>query len=225
MSSRRIRIAIDGPASSGKGTVSRAVAASLGYLHIDTGALYRAVALSAKRAGVSWEDPAALTALVVSLPLSLVSDGAEAAVHVDGEDVSDAIRGADMGEGASAVARHPGVRDGLLGLQRRLAVGGGVVMDGRDIGTIVLPDAELKVYLTADLEVRARRRTDDLALRGEVVPYDKVLADLTVRDHRDMTREVAPLRAAHDAVVVDSSLLSVDAAVRAVVESARQRGA
>jgi cytidylate kinase len=220
-----IRVAIDGPASSGKGTVARGVARALGYAHVDTGALYRAVALVARDRAVSWDDGVALGELTARLGLELVPDPSGGRVRVDGVDVTDRLRTAEVGSGASAVARHGPVRAGLLALQRALAAGGGVVMDGRDIGTVVLPDAELKVWLTASSEERARRRTAELVSRGESVRYAVVLADLQARDARDMGRAVAPLRPADDAIRIDTTSIGVEEAVETVLRLAHVRGA
>jgi cytidylate kinase len=200
-----ITIAVDGPASSGKGTVARAVARELGYAYVDTGAMYRAVALCAERRGVSWEDENALAALASGLRFRFSWRGELLRVEVDGEDVTSEIRLDQYGTGASRVSRQPAVRLALLGLQRALGAAGGVVMDGRDIGTVVLPDAELKIYLDADVHERARRRYEEILRRGEAVVLEQVLAAMVERDRLDMQRDVAPLRPADDAVVIDST--------------------
>lgn len=207
----RIAIAIDGPGSAGKGTIARAVARSLGYAYVDTGAMYRAVALFAGRAGLDLDAPDedALTQLARRLQFAFGWDGDILQVEVDGEDVTRAIRSEEAGQGASRVSALPGVRQALLGLQRELASEGGVVMDGRDIGTVVLPEAELKIFLDAELEERARRRHEELVRRGEVVRFDAVLEDLRARDARDRSRDTAPLRPADDAVVIDTTDLTI----------------
>ncbi|HMV67426.1 MAG TPA: (d)CMP kinase, partial [Myxococcota bacterium] len=161
-----ITIAVDGPASSGKGTVARAVARALGYAYVDTGAMYRSVALVASRRGVGWDDEPALADLAAGLSFRFGWDGARLRVEVDGEDVTAAIRADTFGTGASRVSRLPRVRAALLDLQRALGAAGGVVMDGRDIGTVVLPAADLKVYLDADVHERARRRHAEIVGRG-----------------------------------------------------------
>jgi cytidylate kinase len=221
-----ISIAIDGPASSGKGTVARGVARALHYHYVDTGAMYRAVALVAMRRGVPWEDPEELGALAAGLAFRFEWDDDDVLhVIVDGDDVTRAIREDALGTGASTVSRHPEVREALLGLQRALGRQGSVVMDGRDIGTVVLPDAQLKVYLDADLDERARRRHDELLRRGESYTFDEVKAGIHARDRQDSERAAAPLRIADDAIVVDTTELSIPQAIRKVLELAHQRGA
>jgi cytidylate kinase len=214
---RRLIIAVDGPGSSGKGTVARRVAAALGYRYVDTGSMYRAVALLCRRRGVAWSDGDAVAALARGLTLDFDWDGDVLHVFADGEDVTREVRDDEIGQGASLVSRHPGVRDALLGLQRQLAAGGGVVMDGRDIGTVVLPNADLKVYLDASLDERVRRRHEELLRRGETVALDEVHDALVLRDRQDSERAVAPLRVAPGAVVVDTTDLTVRQAVDALL--------
>jgi CMP/dCMP kinase len=221
----RLTIAVDGPAASGKGTVARGVARALGYQYVDTGAMYRVVALMAERAGVDWGDEGALTELARALRFSFRWDGDALGVVIDGEDVSQAIRADDIGRGASRVSTHPGVRQALLGLQRDLASAGGVVMDGRDIGTVVLPNADLKVFLDASLEERARRRHEELLGRGEAVTLDEVRRALAERDRQDTERATAPLRPAEDAVLVDSTAATIDEVVATLLHSVRVRTA
>lgn len=211
-------IAIDGPGSAGKGTVARGVARKLGFQYVDSGAMYRAVALFAERRGVALDDEAALTELAAGLRFRFGWDGDVLMVQVDGEDITRAIRSERAGHGASRVSALPGVRGALLGLQRGLAAMGGCVMDGRDIGTVVLPDAEVKVFLDADLDERARRRHEELVRRGEVVAFESVRGDLSDRDERDRSRESAPLKAAVDAVVIDSTDLSVRQVIERVLD-------
>ncbi len=218
-------IAIDGPASSGKGTVARAVARGLGFSYVDTGAMYRAVALEAARRGLDLGDGEALGRLARGLDLDFRWGGEGLTVLLGGRDVSEALRGEAAGQGASAVAVHPPVRAALLELQRGLARGGDVVMDGRDIGTVVLPEAALKVYLDAALDERARRRHRELAQRGVHTSYELVYRELAERDARDMGRAAAPLRAAGDAVVLDTTALSAGEAAEQIIELARARGA
>ncbi len=217
-------VAIDGPAGAGKSTVSRRVAHRLGYTLVDTGALYRALALRANEEGIDWSDGAGLGAPASRIDLSLVAgtDG-EPRVLVDGRDRSADIRTPSISQGASIVSAHPEVRDALLALQRRLGADGGVVLEGRDIGTVVFPDAELKVFLTATAEERARRRQRELEARGTAAPFEQVLAEIRERDHRDSTRPVAPLKSAGDAVSVDSTGLSFDQVVGRIFELARER--
>ncbi len=213
-------IAIDGPAGAGKSTAARRVAQALGFVLVDTGALYRAVALVAKERGVVWADGLALGQLASGLSLSFEAGGEGPRLIVEGRDRSDDIRTPDISQGASIVSKHPEVREALLGLQRRLGAEGGVVLEGRDIGTVVFPDAELKVFLTASVEARAHRRVEDLARRGIDEDVEKVLAEIRERDERDSTRAVAPLRPADDAVRVDSSNMSLEEVVSHLVDLA-----
>ncbi len=219
-------VAIDGPAGAGKSTVARRLADELGFVLVDTGALYRAVALAAQRAGLSWSDQAPVTelarALVGRRALSFARDPDRGIrVRLDDEDVSDAIRSADIGMGASTVSAYPTVREALLDLQRQAGLGGGVVLEGRDIGTVVFPGAELKFFLTAHARVRARRRFDELVAKGAQTTLEETLADVIRRDHQDTTRAVAPLRQAEDAVLVDSSEMTVDQAVQVMIARVR----
>ncbi len=222
---RGISIAMDGPGSAGKGTVARGVARALGYQYIDTGSMYRAVALYARRSGIPWSDQVQLARLASALRFRFVWNGDVLRVEVDGEDVTREIREDVVGQGASNVSVHPLVRTTLVELQRALAAEGGVVMDGRDVGTVVLPDAELKVFLEAGLDERARRRHDELARRGEPVSFASVRDALEARDKQDRERAASPLKAAPDAIHVDSSDLTIRQAIDAVLALAHQRGA
>lgn len=219
---RTLTVAIDGPAGAGKSTVSKTVARALGYTLVDTGAIYRAVALLAQRRGVSWDDELGLEAVVRNLEIDFRLDNGTNRVWVNGEEVTDVIRTPQMDQGASKVSSHMRVRQGLLALQRRLAGRGGAVLEGRDIGTVVCPDAEVKVFLDASVEERARRRFRELEKRGETPGYEQVLADVRARDSRDRQREHAPLRIADDAVVLDCTQLTPQQAARRVVELAQQ---
>jgi cytidylate kinase len=221
-------VAIDGPAGAGKSTVARRLAARLGFTLVDTGALYRAVALASRRSGVAWDDEAAVVEvarrIVAARALSLLPHADKGMkVLLDDEDVSDAIRAADMGMGASRVSAIGGVREALFQLQRQAGERGGVVLEGRDIGTVVFPDAEVKFFLTASPEVRARRRYDELVMRGERVDYDATLADVRRRDQQDSTRPIAPLKQADDAVLIDSSGRPVDEVVEEMAERVAAR--
>lgn len=220
---RRLTIAVDGPGSSGKGTVARGVARALHYQYVDTGAMYRAVALLARRRGLSWDDGPAVAALAATLRFAFDWDGDLLRVEVDGDDLTREIRADDVGQGASRVSRHREVRQALLGLQRALGAGGGVVMDGRDIGTVVLPDADLKVFLDASVDERARRRHEELVRRGEAVHLAEVREALIARDRQDRERDVAPLRPADDAVLVDTTDLTIRQAVDTLLALVAER--
>ena len=226
MTDRRIVVAIDGPAGAGKSTVAREAARALGYMLVDTGALYRGVALIARERNVPWTDGAALGRLAESLSLELrpAQDGS-ARLFIDGRDRADDIRTQAISMGASDVSKHPEVRDALLGLQRQLGKNGGVVLEGRDIGTVVFPDAQAKVFLTASPPARAGRRVTDLRDRGIDADFDTTLAEVQARDAQDEGRAVAPLRPAEGAVIVDSTELGIDQVVARVVEIARAAAA
>ena len=210
-------VAIDGPAGAGKSTVSKAVAKALGYTLVDTGAIYRSVALMAQRQDVDWDDEEGLAGVVGQLDISFSFDEDVNRVFVAGEEVTSAIRVHLISTGASRVSSHPRVRAGLLELQRRLAGQGGAVLEGRDIGTVVCPDAEVKVFLDASAEERARRRQSELRSRGEQAEFDTILRDIEERDRRDRERATAPLKAAEDAHVLDSTKLTVDEVIEAIV--------
>jgi cytidylate kinase len=221
-------VAIDGPAGAGKSTAAKRLAAALGFALVDTGAIYRAVALAASRQGIAFDDDARLAGVLQRLDVRFepLPAGGGQRVLLGGEDVSQAIRTPPMSLGASAVSARPVVRAGLLELQRRLATAPGnrgAVLEGRDIGTVVFPDADLKVFLTASPEVRARRRHAELQARGDPASYQDVLADQTRRDRDDSTREVAPLRPADDAVLLDTSALGLEEVVAALVRAAEPR--
>jgi cytidylate kinase len=213
-------VAVDGPVGSGKSTVARRAAARLGYVYLDTGAMYRAVGLLAIEEGVALEDEEAVVALTRGARLEFVADGRLLAA---GRDVSEAIRTLEIGAAASRVSALPGVRRLLVDQQRALADEGDIVMEGRDIGTNVFPDADVKFFLTARPEVRAVRRTAELRASGDHVDEDQVLAAIVERDRRDCTREVAPLRKAADAIEIDTSSLTLDEVVTAVVDAVRER--
>lgn len=221
-------IAIDGPAGSGKSTVARLVAERLGITYIDTGAMYRAIALKALRMGVSWDDEATLTDLAESCQIKLtglcLGEGAvwQSRVLLDGEDVSNAIRTHHISEGASRVSAWPGVRQALLDKQREFARRNSVVMDGRDIGTVVLPHAQVKIFLTASLDERTRRRVSELLKRGREsdAVFEQIRADLQSRDANDSGRAVAPLKPAMDAILLDTTSLSISEVVQRIIDIA-----
>jgi cytidylate kinase len=215
---RKLIIAIDGPVGSGKSTVARRVAESLGYSYLDSGAMYRALALAALRAGVSLDDPAELERLTESTRIDFErhSDGQRVRLH--GEDVTDAIRAQEISHAASKVAALAGVRRVLVAEQRRAGSGGAVVMEGRDIGTVVFPGAELKIFLDASLEVRARRRWLQQQEKNEPAIYERTLVETRERDQRDRERVTSPLVRAADAVLVDNT----DETARLIVLLARE---
>ncbi len=208
-------VAIDGPAGVGKSTAAKGVAKALGFALIDTGALYRTVALLADRSGVRWEDGDALAQLIKNHRFAFDSKGM---LYVDDESVEPEIRSARISAGASKVARHQAVRDALLEIQRDLGRGGGVVLEGRDIGTVVFPDAEAKFFLTASSKVRARRRFLELCQRGETVTIEEVEWDQDRRDEQDRNREIAPLRQAEDAVPIYCDDLTAEQVITTITQ-------
>lgn len=212
-------IAVDGPAGTGKSSVSRGLARSLGARYLDTGAMYRIVTLAVVRADVDLADTLAIEAAAADVPLSVGYNPDEDRAYLDAEDVSAEIRGDAVTKAVSAVSAVPAVRARLVGLQRELATGpGSVVVEGRDIGTVVLPNADVKIFLTASAEERARRRNDQNVASGLGDDYEAVLADVKRRDHLDSTRAVSPLRAADDALVVDTSDMSETEVVSQLLE-------
>lgn len=211
-------IAIDGPSASGKGTVAARVAAALGWAYLDSGALYRLTALYARQQGVAWDDEAALAQLAAALPVAF----ADGAVLLDGQAVDEAIRGEDIGMGASAVAALPQVRSALLQRQRDFLTAQGLVADGRDMASVVFPQAALKVFLTASAEVRAQRRARQLGLALDGAAFAQILADIEKRDAADRSRTVAPLQPQADAHILDTSALDIDASVKKVLDWYRQ---
>lgn len=216
-------LTIDGPVSSGKGTVARLVAARLGWHLLDSGALYRVLGYHARNQGVALDDEVALVTMAQSLPVRFVEQQGDTAVILDGEDVSNIIRQESVGELASQVAVLQPVRDALLARQRAFAEAPGLVADGRDMGTVVFTSAPLKIYLTASAEERARRRFEQLKEKGFGATLATLVEDIRTRDDRDMNREVAPLCPADDAVVIDSTTLSVDDVVDRILDEAAAR--
>jgi cytidylate kinase len=211
-------IAIDGPVGAGKSTVARALAQRLGYRYVDTGAMYRSVAWQATHRGIDLDDRAAVAEVARAIEIEFVPGAGGQRVVAQGTDVTEAIRSPRMSEGASIVSAYPEVREALVALQRRMGEGGGVIMEGRDIGTVVFPDAEVKIYLDASLDERARRRHKELRAKGEAITFEGVREALRERDHRDSTRAHSPLRAAPDAVVIDSTTLTVAQIVDEIVQ-------
>lgn len=223
---KRLVVAIDGPAGAGKSTVTKLVASRLGYVVIDTGALYRIVALSAQKSGIDWDDAERVgehaESLVAQGAVSLENNAlGQTRFYLAGEDVSDAIRTLEIGKGASKVSAHPRVRQALLQMQRDAGKHGGVVLEGRDIGTVVFPNADAKFYLTASVDVRARRRFEELRARGESPELEAVKREVIDRDHRDSSRPIAPLKQAPDAEIVDSSGMSIEQVVEHIVQRVR----
>ena len=207
---KKIAIAVDGPAGAGKSSISKVVANTLGYLYIDTGAMYRAVAWKATQAGIGADQEEELAVLLEKLQLELLPGEGAAKVLVGGVDVSEAIRSPEISRQVSVYAQQPQVRKTLLSLQREMGAAGGVVMDGRDIGTAVFPQAEVKVFLTASLQERAHRRWLELQAKGEAIEESLVAAEMESRDKQDEQRELAPLVQAADAYLLDTSGLSID---------------
>lgn len=219
-----ISVAIDGPSGAGKSTLARQAARELGFLYVDTGAIYRTVALSAVRAGIEPSDAQRLIPTLNSLDirLSYGEDGVQH-MYLNGEDVSEAIREHSISQHASTVSAIPEVRAFLLELQRELARTNHVIMDGRDIGTVVLPDAQVKLFLTAAPEARAKRRCLELTQRGQDTPYETVLHDIIKRDEQDTNRPIAPLRQAEDAVLVDTTYLDLEQSLQAILTAIKEK--
>lgn len=210
-------IAIDGPAGAGKSTIAKLIAKKLGYIYVDTGAMYRAMALYLLREGVDKESAPAIEEACKRADISIEFINGEQVVTLNGENVNGLIRTEEVGKMASVSSANPKVREKLVALQQKLASEKSVVMDGRDIGTVVLPDAYLKIYLTASAKVRAKRRFDELSLKGEQCDFEVILKDIIERDERDMTREISPLRQADDAVLLDSSDMTIEMVANKVI--------
>ncbi len=215
-------VAIDGPAGSGKSTTARLVAERLGFLYLDTGAMYRALTWKVLASGGDPHDQSLVARIARETRIEMRRDASGARVLVDGEDVSDDIRGARVSREVSWVARVPEARGVLVERQREIAAQGGVVVEGRDIGTVVFPDAAVKIYLDASLEERARRRRRELEERGPAPPLEEIAGDLAARDRLDSERDLSPLRRAPDAILIDTTEMSVDEQVEAVVGRVRE---
>lgn len=217
MTEKLFSVAIDGPSGAGKSTIAKAVAERFGFIYVDTGAIYRTVGLAVSRAGIDPQDTDAVVGLLPALDIAL-RHGEDGLQHMflNGEDVSGLIRTPEISMYASKVSALPPVRAFLMEMQRSMARRTSVIMDGRDIGTVVLPDAALKIFLTASAEARAERRYKELLEKGQSVSYDDVLCDMAERDKNDTTRAAAPLRAADDAVLLDTSALSLAESIDAV---------
>lgn len=203
-------IAIDGPAGAGKSTIAKKVASGLGFIYVDTGAMYRAMALFLMREGVDADDHAAVSQKCKEADITIRYENGEQVVYLNGENVNGLIRTQQVSRMASLTSPNPDIRKRLVELQQKLAADADVVMDGRDIGTCVLPNAEVKIFLTASSKVRAERRYKELAEKGEKCDIDVIEKEIIARDHQDMTREISPLQAAEDAVFVDSSYMSIE---------------
>ncbi len=216
-------IAIDGPAGSGKTTTAKLVADKLGYTHLDTGAMYRAVAEKVLRLGINPANADAVSKVVDNTTVELKKSSGSLCVYLDGEDVSTKIRTVEVTRAVSAVSSIPAVRQAMVTQQRNMGQAGGVVLEGRDIGTVVFPNADVKVFMIAGLEARARRRKEELQHRGSDIPLDVLMKEIEERDRQDSTRETSPLQKADDAVELDTSTLTIEQQVEFVVKQAHRR--
>lgn len=214
---KKLTIAIDGPSGAGKSTVGKSLARRLGYIYIDTGAMYRAVALKAREKSVGMEDENTFYRLTSSLHITFAPEEGQTRVLCDGEDVTEAIRSPEISRLASDISKRKGVREALVEKQREMGRGGGVVLEGRDIGTVVFPDAEVKFYLDAEAEERGRRRFKELFEKGMKVNFKETLEEVMRRDHNDMSRDLSPLRKADDALLIDTTERSVEEIVEEMV--------
>ena len=215
-------IAIDGPAGAGKSTIAKEVSKRLGFIYVDTGAMYRAMALSCLRAGVDVTDEAAVTKTIDKADVKIAYKDGSQIVLLNGEDVSTEIRKEEVGKNTSKIAVYGKVREKLTVLQKELAATNDVVMDGRDIGTSVLPNANLKIYLTASVETRAKRRYDELVAKGENPDLKVIEEDIVARDYNDSHREISPLTQAEDAILVDSSNMTIEEVVTTIIDYSKK---
>jgi cytidylate kinase len=218
-----LAIAIDGPAGAGKSTIARRAAKQLGFIYVDTGALYRAIGLFMLKHGIETTDAPSVCSLLKDVEISLTFQNGEQRVILCDEDVSDKIRTAEVSMAASNVSAIPQVREFLFALQRNLAKTNNVIMDGRDIGTVVLPDAQVKIFLTASPEERAKRRYEEMIQKGQKVEYDAVLSDLRTRDYNDSHRAVAPLVPAENALIVDTTGNTLEQSVEQLVRIIKEK--
>lgn len=221
--SKVINVAVDGPAGAGKSTVSRRSAKELGFIYVDTGALYRAVGVNALRKGVNTRDKQAVAATLGNVSVDLVFENGEQKVLLNGEDVSTEIRTPAASMAASDVSAVPEVRAFLFDLQRDIASRNSCLMDGRDIGTVVLPDAQVKIFLTASAEERARRRCLELEQKGTPQDYENVLAEINERDYNDSHREIAPLKPAHDSVMLDTTSMPIEQVIDSIIKIVKEK--
>lgn len=224
MSEKVFAVAIDGPAGAGKSTIAKELSKKLGVIYVDTGAMYRAMALFLIRQGIKSSETEEISKKCEEADISISFENGQQVVTLNGENVNGLIRTEEVGNMASASSPNPDVRKKLVALQRKLASEKSVVMDGRDIGTVVLPNAKVKIYLTASSAVRAKRRYDELTAKGESCDMEKIEADIIERDHRDMTREISPLRQADDAVLVDTSDMSIAEVQERLLNICREKG-
>ncbi len=218
-----IRIALDGPGGAGKSTVAKAVAKELGIVYVDTGALYRTIGYYVRKKDIDPHDRDAVTAILGEINIEVRYEDDKQKVYLNGEDLGDKIRTPEMSMYASAVSAIPSVRAFLLETQKDIARKNSVIMDGRDIGTVILPDAEVKIFMTASAECRAMRRYRELLARGVQASYEAVLSEMNERDHNDATREIAPTAQAEDAVLLDTSELNFDQSVEAVIRIVKEK--
>lgn len=218
-----INIAIDGPAGAGKSTIAKTASKNLGYIYVDTGALYRTIGLNALRQGKNTKDPDEVVPTLADVKVSLRFVDGEQRVFLGEEDVSEAIRQNEVSMAASNVSSIPAVREFLFDLQRNIASENNCIMDGRDIGTVVLPDAKIKIYLTASAEARADRRFKELTEKGQSVDYNVILEEIKKRDYQDMNREIAPLKKAEDAILVDTTELNLEESIDYMVKVIKER--
>lgn len=220
---KKVKIAIDGPAGAGKSTVAKLVAKKLGYLYIDTGAMYRALTLKAMEINIDLKDEVELNKYLVNHTIKLINENNIQKVIIDGEEVTEQIRTPEVTRNVSLVASHPIVRNTMVDLQRKLSTFGNVVMDGRDIGTYVLPTANLKIFLTASIEKRANRRYKELINKGYEANLESLIKEISLRDKKDQERSVAPLQKADDAILVETSNLSIDEVVRKILSYVKEK--
>lgn len=218
----KITIAIDGPSASGKSTVAKIVAKKLNYIYIDSGAMYRSVCLYCLSHDIDINDEAAVSAALIDMDIDMDATGV---IYLNGENVSDKIRQDHISIGASVVSQYQAVRDALVAKQREIAAKGGTIMDGRDIGTVVLQDAELKIYQIASSETRAKRRYEDNLSRGLEADYNKILAEIEQRDYQDTHREISPLKKADDAIEIDTSDLEIEEVVELIMNLVKEKEA
>lgn len=216
-------VAIDGPAGAGKSTIAKKIAKQMGLVYVDTGAMYRALALFMIRNGIATDDLESMNTRCEEADITIRYENGEQVVYLNGENVNAYLRTEEVGNMASVSSTQPNVRKKLVSLQKELAKTTDVIMDGRDIGTCVLPNADVKIYLTADSAVRAKRRYDELTAKGITCDLDEIKKDIIDRDHRDMTREESPLRQALDAILVDSSYMTIDEVVETIIKICEEK--